>query len=180
MALKILDKISEKTHLGKKTLLVMFAGLLGIILLIVSELLPEKTAENKKNEDISGTSYEQYAENIEEKLSALISQIDGAGEAKVMVTLECSDESVYAREQKSEDGGETNKYEDNYIIVKTDNGEEGMLLKVTQPKIRGVAIVCRGGNSPQVRQSITDTVTAVLDISSARVNIAAMKNNNGG
>ena len=72
------------------------------------------------------------------------------------------------------------QYEDNYIIVKTDNGEEGMLLKVTQPKIRGVAIVCRGGNSPQVRQSITDTVTAVLDISSARVNIAAMKNNNGG
>ena len=63
----------------------------------------------KKDEDISGTPYEQYAENIEEKLSALISQIDGAGEAKVMVTLECSDESVYAREQKSEDGGETNR-----------------------------------------------------------------------
>lgn len=67
MAFKILDKISEKTHLGKKALLVMFAGLLGIILLIVSELLPEKTAENKKDEDISVTSYEQYAENIEEK-----------------------------------------------------------------------------------------------------------------
>lgn len=181
MATKILEKLSEKTHLGKKALLVLFAGFLGIILLIVSELIPEKSAENKNDEEINGiNSYEQYAENTEEKLSALISQIDGAGETKVMVTLECSDESVYAREQKSEDGGETNKYEDSYIIVKTQNGEEGMLLKVTQPKIRGVAVVCRGAGSAQVRQSITDTVTAVLDISSARVNIAVMKNNSGG
>lgn len=180
MAVEFLEKLCKKTRLNKRAVLVLFIGLIGIILLIASELIPQKDSVKESDDRQAATSYEQYAENIEQKLSSLISQIDGVGTAQVMVTLECSDENVYAREQKSEDTGELTKYEDSYIIVKNTNGEEGVLLKVTQPKIRGVAVVCTGGNSAQVRQSITDTVTAVLDISSARVNIAAMKNNNGG
>ncbi|MBP3328973.1 MAG: hypothetical protein J6L91_08705 [Clostridia bacterium] len=66
------------------------------------------------------------------------------------------------------------------MIVENDDGENGILLKVTQPKIRGVAVVCSGGASPTVRQSIIDTLTAVLDVSSARISIATMKTDNGG
>ena len=106
----------------------------------------------------------------------MISSIQGAGRAKVMVTLESSDENVYAVEEKSNDSS----YENSVVIVENDDGENGILLKVTQPRIRGVAVVCAGGASPTVRQSIIDTLTAVLDISSARISIATMKTDNGG
>ena len=110
------------------------------------------------------------------RLEEMISSIQGAGKTKVMVTLDCSDENVYATEEKS---GDTS-YENSVVIVENQDGESGVLIKVTQPKIRGVAVVCAGGASPTVRQSIIDTVTAVLDISSARVSIATMKTDNGG
>lgn len=182
MAVKILETLSQKTKLTKKTLIVTLAAFLGIILLIVSELIPSQSEKEKDEtpEQTAADSYEQYAQNIEERLTALISQIDGAGKTKVMVTLECSDENVYAKSEKSSSDSDSGSFEQGYIIVESNDSQGGILLKVIEPKIRGVAVVCAGGDSPVVRQSITDTVTAVLDISSARVNIATMKNDNGG
>ena len=69
---------------------------MGIILLIISELIPSGSGKEKGEtpEQTAADSYTQYAEDIEQRLTALISQIDGAGKTKVMVTLECSDENV--------------------------------------------------------------------------------------
>jgi stage III sporulation protein AG len=124
----------------------------------------------------SRSGYETYAEDVELRLEEMISSIRGAGKTKVMVTLECSDENVYAVEEKTNNSS----YEKNIVVIETENGEGGILLKVTQPRIRGVAVVCVGGASPTVRQSIIETLTAVLDISSARISIATMKTDNGG
>ncbi|MBQ8784376.1 MAG: hypothetical protein IJZ57_11460 [Clostridia bacterium] len=175
---KILQRICDKTKLDKKAVLIILVGLMGIVMLAVSEIIPEKESEIVQEQPTSQTdqSYESYAENTEKRLEEMISSIQGAGKTKVMVTLDCSDENVYATEEKS---GDTS-YENSVVIIENQDGESGMLIKVTQPKIRGVAVVCSGGASPTVRQSIIDTVTAVLDISSARVSIATMKTDNGG
>lgn len=176
--MKLIEFIKEKTKLDKKVIVIMLIGLTGIILLVVSELIPsgEQADETEQQQVNDPVSYETYAEDVETRLEELISSIQGAGKTKVMVTLDCSDENVYATDEKGSDSS----YEDNLVIIETQDGESGVLIKVTQPKIRGVAVVCTGGASPTVRQSIIDTVTAVLDISSARVSIATMKTDNGG
>ena len=89
MAVKILETLCKKTKLTKKTLIVTSAALLGVILLIVSELIPSGSGKEKDAtpEQTVAESYTQYAEDIEKRLTALISQIDGAGKTKVMVTL---------------------------------------------------------------------------------------------
>ena len=38
-----------------------------------------------------------------------------------------------------------------------------------EPVVKGVIIVCQGGNNPTVQQNIINAVTTALDISSARV-----------
>ncbi len=180
MKIKAIQWLQEKTKLDKKVIAVLLVGILGIVFLVISELIPDKPEEPDITQETPQDSYASYAENIEQRLETLISSIDGAGKTKVMVTLESSDENVYAKQEKKTDGENSSSYEDSVVIVETENGENGVLLKVTEPKIRGVAVVCAGGGSPVVRQSIIDTVTAVLDISSARVNIATMKTDNGG
>lgn len=52
-----------------------------------------------------------------------------------------------------------------------------MIIKLIQPKIRGVAVVCEGGGSDAVRQEITQAITAVLDISASRVYITKCRRN---
>mgnify|MGYP006974622555 CR=1 FL=1 len=61
-----------------------------------------------------------------------------------------------------------------YVIVDGSSGEQGIVVRQSEPKIRGVAVVCEGGGNQTVKQQIIETVTALLDISSARVSVAKM------
>lgn len=168
----------------KKVLLLLTAGIAGMLLLLATEFFPAQSDSAEK----TGESPEQVAEDrqsyvaeTEDKLAAIISSISGVGRTKVMVTLENSEESVWAtqgaqeRENSGTDGGEKYSREDEYVLIQSSSSEEGgLLLKIIQPRIRGVAIVCDGGDNVYVREKITSAVAAVLDISTAKISIAKM------
>lgn len=169
-----LEGLAEKIKSDRKLLIIVVLGIVGILLLTLSELMPKSEEKAKELESIPDLS--EYEENTERRLAELISSIDGAGRTKVMITLNSGDENVYATEDK---GGEKT-YERNYVVVKQNGDENGMLLRVEEPEIRGVAIVCEGADSAAVKQEIINTVTAVLGVGTNRVNIAKMKNSDGG
>lgn len=169
-----LNELLSRIKTDKRLLIIVVLGLSGILLLTFSELKPnekEAPAETDKAADTA-----QYEESLETRLAELISSIDGAGRAKVMITLDSGDENVYATEDKS---GEKS-YERSYVVIKQSGDENGMLLKIAEPEIRGVAVVCEGAGSAEVRQEIINTVTAVLNVGTNRVNISKMKNSDGG
>ena len=62
--------------------------------------------------------------------------------------------------------------EEKYIIVDTSQGESGLAIKIIYPKIRGVAVVCSGGDDPIVNSRIKSLVSALFDIGSNRISIA--------
>ena len=55
------------------------------------------------------------------------------------------------------------------ILVDGDAGETGLLLTEIQPQIKGVVVVCDGGNREEVVQRVTAVVTTALNISTRRV-----------
>lgn len=184
---KIGQKLLENIKADKKLTIIVLIGLAGILLLLASELikLPPKQ-DAQATPETTQTEY-NYAEDIEKRLTELVASISGAGKAKVMVTLENGVESVYAADEKQSNersseektGGmevnEKNSRESEYIILQSNGSrDEGLVIKVIQPKIRGVAIVCEGGDSAYVQQRITQMVTAVLDIGASRISIARM------
>lgn len=161
----------------KRVLFIVLIGIVGILLLTLSEIIPENENEEKLQENnVKTESITEYEQNLEKRLEELLISVDGAGKVKVMLTLDCGDESVYATENKSTD----NSDEKTYVLIENDGENGGLLLKVSQPQVRGVAVVCEGADSAKVKQEITGTLTAVLGISTNRVNIAKMKFNNGG
>lgn len=169
-----LEGLVGRIKSDRKLLLIVILGIAGIILLTLSELMPEKNeneAAKETSPDIS-----EYEQETERRLAELISSIDGAGRTRVMITLSSGDENVYATEDKS---GKEN-YERSYVVVKQSGDENGMLLRVNEPEIRGAAIVCEGADSERVKQEIINTVTAVLGIGTNRINIAKMKKSDGG
>ena len=175
------EKLKSVFTSDKKLAVLCAVGVLGVVLLILSEFIPsgEKKAE-KKESVTAAQSQETYAEDIEKRLT--VSSIDGAGKTRVMVTLESGAEQVYAKNEKikSDTSGGTALEKENfsdekeYVLIETDGNEGGMIIKLIQPKIRGVAVVCEGGGSDAVRQEITQAITAVLDISASRVYITKM------
>lgn len=82
------EKLKSVFTSDKKLAMLCAVGVLGVVLLILSEFIPsgEKKAE-KKESVTAAQSQETYAEDIEKRLTEIVSSIDGAGKTRVMVTL---------------------------------------------------------------------------------------------
>ncbi len=177
---KLINRISEKTKLSKKLLLCVFLLASGVAGLLISELSEASEISSAQVTTVTAESgEEEYVLKLEERLTLLISRIEGVGSVTVMVTLESSVEDVYLHNfdygENIDSGGKSNiEQKDEYVIVDDGQSENGIVVRVNQPKIRGVAVVCEGGGSDVIRTRITETVTALLDISSARVSVSEM------
>lgn len=176
---KIIEKITAKTRLNKKMLLSALLLLAGIAALTMSEISTENKAASVQTTATSVSDTSEYAANLETRLTSIISCIDGAGNTKVMVTLESGSEEVYLHDYnygENADSSGKNSFErkDEYVIVDGESGEQGIVVRIAEPRVRGVAVVCEGGGSEVVREQIVNAVTALLDISSAKVSVAKM------
>ena len=162
---------------GKKTAwLLVAAGVLGMVLIALSGRNESAAADPPAQPSVR-----EYTEQLEQRLAKVIEGIDGAGECRVMVTLENGVEYLYATEQKSDsslaeknsgtgsDRTQADTSQASVILVDTGNGKQGLLVTEIQPTVKGVVVVCRGGDQPAVQQRVTEAVTTVLHLSSARV-----------
>ena len=68
-----------------------------------------------------------------------------------MVTLDTSEQTQYAKDEKenSKSGDKTSEksYEKKYVLTDDDGG---VVLKTTEPEVRGVIVVCDGGDNAAV------------------------------
>lgn len=179
---KIKNIVFEVLKNEKYKKIVIFAGLIGIVLIFCSSFFKtDNKTEQELDSDLLTT--EQYTERLEKNLKEIISSIKGAGECKVLVTVENGKEIVYATQAKknteaTEDksNGETTRKQESddsetkYITIKDSNGtEKALAITEIQPTVKGVVVVCAGGDNPVVQQSITNAVTTALNITSKRV-----------
>ncbi len=146
---------------------IVVLGLGGMLLILASEFLPSAAPQKKESAAASQQSADAYEAALEARLETLISQIDGAGKTKVMVTLETGEESVYAvdTQQGEADTGETH--------VLLDDGS-ALTETVRMPEVCGVAVVCEGGGQIHVVSEITQMLSSLLDLSTSRISVAKM------
>lgn len=186
---EIASKFENFTKNPKFVKLIIVVGLIGIGLILLSSIKPyKKESDNNKasNTSVAYVNLTQYENNLEQSLADIISSIDGAGKTRVMITMDSTVEQVYATNKtmsqkdrvNSGENTETNKdasADSTYITVELSDGtQQTVLLKEIQPKVRGVLVVCSGGDNSVVKEKIVDAVTKALDISSSRVGVAGL------
>lgn len=156
--------------------LLLALGLGGMLLILLADLRgassDQTTAAAAPNTAAQVTLTEaEYTAQLEQKLQQMISQIEGAGETAVMITLEGSRETIYAQSEKS---GEGSSHESSPVLRKASSGEEALVEMTWEPEIRGVAVVCQGGADITVAARVTELVSVVLGVPSHRISIAKM------
>ena len=95
------EKLKNMFGGDKKTKLILAAGIIGILLIMLSEFIPnsDKSNDNVKQSEETGISSDdtdEYKNQIESELTEILSKINGVGECEVMVTVEGTTEYVYA------------------------------------------------------------------------------------
>ena len=142
-------------------------------------------APSVKEQPAAGDDLTPVEEQLESRLEAALSAVDGAGSVQVTVTLKSGVENVYAQnvnkqdqtiQEKDQSGGgnsttnEVNE-QDNLVLLQSANGgsDTPVVVKELSPEIAGVLVLAEGANNPGLREKLVQAVETVLDIPSYRV-----------
>lgn len=147
----MLKNLISNTKKHKTFLIILLCLSVGILMVFSDSKTTPKISESNT------TDTEKYTTDLENRLEELINQISGVSSAKVLITLEQTNEYIYA----SDDSDTSQKH----VIVNE------ALVYVTEnlPKIKGVAIVCKGGNNDVTKRKITELTCSLLGIYSTSV-----------
>ncbi len=171
-------EVLQKILSEKKNVVLIICSFVAIILLLFSELSSEDN-EKENSEPCMGIAADEYIEIQEEKLEKLLESIDGAGNVEVMITLESCYENVYLKDSavktESNESDFSKEQEDKYIITKnTTNDQGGLIIKVYEPVVKGVAVVAEGGDNEKIKMAVLETVSAVFNINSSNISVEKM------
>ena len=126
---------------GKKKTVVMALLILLGLILILSSSFSGDAKNKNRNETVT---LDEYKERLEEEIRELCSSVDGVGKCRVTVTFERGEQNVY---------------------------KGSSVIETKPPRVQGISVVCRGGDSDSVRIQLTELLTALFDIGSNRVAI---------
>ena len=152
----------------------------AILLLIYSSTF--SSTKSEKN-TLTALTTEEYAEYLENKLSNVLSQINGAGNVSVMVTLACGVEYVYATNATEETTSQTNNgvtttqttTTEELILVSQSGKDSPLVIKENLPKVSGVLIVSSGASNISVMLELQKAVMALLEIDAEDIEILVGK-----
>lgn len=167
-----LKSLINKIKGDKKTLLLIIVLIIAMLLIFLSD----SGSDEKENINIKSKEYSVIGEQeLADEVESFIEDIKGAGRSEVILTFDTYEETVYAVDKENDlsaDGSYDSRNE--YVILDEGSSEGGLRLKIISPKIRGIAVLCQGGNDPIVRQQVVSVVSALFDIGTNKISVAVM------
>ncbi len=160
---KGLDWWREVLSRYKAVFLVLLAGL--ILLLLPSG----GGAEDEPAEPSAVAQTEQFdLAAFEDRLSRILSQIEGAGEVQVVLTLRSGSRQVLAQDMER-DGERT--VTSAVTVGRSSAGQEVVAVQTLSPQFQGALVVCPGGDDSAVRLALSQSVAALTGLGADKIAI---------
>ena len=147
---------------------VALVAAVGIVLMCIPTGKEEKTVPVVEN----------AAQNIsmEEKLTQVLMQIQGAGQVMVMLTVEEGERVIYQYDtdlDSSQNG--TSEKKDTVILTDGNRNEEAVISQILPPTYKGAIIVCQGADKAAVKFAIVEAVSKATGLGADEICVLKMK-----
>lgn len=165
-------RLKQLGGLAGKYKYVFLVILVGAALL----LLPggEKAAVSSAPRDAPGEVFD--LREMEQRLERALSQVEGAGEVTVILTVKGSARQILAQDGVSaEKDGATEASATTVVVSRGSGVQEAVTLQQLSPEFQGALVVCSGGDSPGVRLSLSQAVAALTGLGADRISICKSK-----
>ena len=162
---ELFSRLKDLAQKENRTRLAVLLGAAAMLLIKLSELFTP--SEKTTAASAAPADDNVYRQQLEQQLSDLIAQVEGAGKTTVMITLESGEETIYALDTLS---GQTQEQQTHVLL---DDGT-ALAQTVCTPRVCGAAVVCEGGDDITVIKRITDLVSVVLGLSTNRICVTKM------
>ena len=148
---------------SKKIYLLAALIFVGVIIIIVGKREPQISEDVKSS--IEELDPSQYSEMLEARIEELCNRVDGVSGAYAVVTLKGGYQAIYAIDSQSGNTSSKNQT----VVIGSGSGERAILEGYSYPEIAGIGIVCRGGDSYDVKNKIVSLVSSAFDISANKI-----------
>lgn len=177
--MKISEKLGSIKKDKKTVTAVMILGIGGLLLIMLSSVLPEKKQDKNEAEKMirqnTETDSDSYCRETEQRLEKFLSSVEGAGEVKVYLTVGTDERYVYAKEGKQSRSENKTEEEEKYVIVGGGSEKNALIETIETPEITGAVIACTGCDSPIVTERIYKAVSAALGIPTGKIYVTKLK-----
>lgn len=167
-----LSQLPKKLGKFKYPVLIL---LLGLILL----LLPGKS-QKPAAAAMSDEPEQQESGSLaitEERLSGLLSKVQGAGRVEVMLSLRTGEQTEYQMDTNSREEQEGPQQQENStVLYNSGNGTQSALVRrVEAPVYQGAIVLCQGADNPSVKLAIVEAVASVTGLGTDQITVVKMK-----
>lgn len=170
-------KVKLRQLLGSKhgTAVITALGVSGLLLIMVSDLMPVGNKEKPPVRDSAEAYADSYCADTEKRLAGFLGHIDGAGDVKVYLSVGGGEKYIYASEGRRSRSENRTEEENKYVIVSGEGGRNALIEQVRTPEITGAAVLCSGGDVPAVRERIYHAVSAALEIPTSKIYVTKLE-----
>lgn len=168
----VLSKLQQTiSGLFKKYRSAILVVIVGLVLMAI----PINKSSSPKNNTISQAERNEK-DNLEERLSSILSLVEGAGDVRVILTAAEGEEIIYQTNSEHNSANNNSSSQlDTVTITAADRGESGLIKQVNPQIYLGAVIICSGANDPVVRLSIVDAVSNLTGLGANQISVLKMK-----
>lgn len=188
-----INDISKKIidSLGIPKLLLVLAA--GVVLIVLSwgDMSPRKK-ETPKDEDVIvnevSDTEDEYTKKLAKQFENVLANVSGVGRVKVMITLDTSSEKVtlsdpvYKNDSVNEtesDGSvrsqSSSESSPQTVFSEKDDTRDPYVVKEIEPVIKGVLVVCEGGDNDSVKKEITSAAEVLFGLESHKIKVMKLE-----
>lgn len=164
--------LPEKIYaLFKKYRYALLVLAIGLVLMAIPGT--RENSETKKTDDAQISQPEPL---LEERLNVILSQVSGAGQVRVILTVAEGEEIVY---QTNDDTSNTNDSDnisvDTVTVTDAQRNQSGLVRQVNPVIYQGAVIVCQGADNSSVRLALVDAVSKLTGLGANCISVLKMK-----
>ncbi len=154
--------ISVVAHSPKKWLVAALAAA-GAALLLLGAFADGKK-EGTKTEAENIDELPEYAETLEARIKSLCEKVAGVSDVSVLLTLDSGVERVYA--ENNTGSGQS------YVVISSGGEESVVLVREICSSVRGIAVVCRGGDNISIQRTLSELLSCALGVPLSKISVA--------
>ena len=149
----------------KKFLLPGCILLLGVLLLLLPGKQQDATAVASEQSESTEFSLEDFTAELEQRLSG----VQGAGEVRVLLTLESDGTYEYQQDKTQSQGSDTAQSQEETVLYRKDGSDLPVTRCYRYPEFRGAVVVCPGAGSPGVELAMKEAVSSLTGLGMDRI-----------
>ena len=153
---------------------VLLVALVGVVLLLWPSGGGGEVAQTAQGAAAAADPFQTAA--LERRLEGALSQISGAGEVSVVLTLKETARQVVAQDGAATEGnGQTSRDLTTVLASSGGGAEQPVLLQQLSPAYQGALVVAQGGGDPGVRLALSGAVSALTGLGTDKIAICQGK-----